>query len=526
MDDDNAPKATAGMDYAHLHLSNLHFAARDIRYSADTISGQITNGAFAERSGFTLQQLKTTFQYTNQGAYLKDLLVQTPGTKLERNIEVSYPSLDVLQKNISLLKLNMDIQNSQVQVKDILSFVPDLRTQPAFSNPQATWYINSKVKGSVNDLRIASFRLKGMQQTNIELSGYIKGLPDMKNWKPTWPLKILAAAPKTCAHSCRPAPCPTISPSLLNSTCRAASTEPKNLAADLLLNTTLGTATVKGTVQNPADSNNIGYDAVVTTQSFDLKQLLQQPDLGLLTMNVTVKGKGRVPKTMNATVDGHIAQAQYKGYTYRDFRMNGQIAQQQFKLNAAIQNEPIHFTLDASGNLASTWPSIKMHVVIDSINTQALHLTDDPILYRGKIDADFPSTHIDSLQGHLLVTRNLLVLGERRIETDTLEVFADLNDSGQVIRVNSEVLTAQLWGQYHLTELGTVMQRSLQKYFSNAPDSLTSLPPYDFWVKATLVNKPLLQVLAPDLKRMDPVILDGHFTSNGGINASLQAPWW
>jgi hypothetical protein len=525
MDDDNAPKATAGMDYAHLNLSNLHFTANDIRYSTDTISGQITKGAFAEQSGFTLQQLHTTFQYTSQGAYLKDLLVQTPGTQLQRNIEVSYPSLDAMQKNMSLLKLNMDVQNSKVQVKDILTFVPDLRKQPAFSNPQATWYINSKVNGSVNDLRIASFRLKGMQQTNVELSGYIKGLPDMKKLEANLAIKDISSSAKDL-RSFLPAgtlPGNITIPSQFNLSGRINGTE-RNLAADLLLNTTLGTATIKGTVQNPADSNNIGYDAVVTTQSFDLKQLLQQPDLGLLTMNVTVKGKGRVPKTMDATVDGHIAQAQYKGYTYRNFRLNGQIAQQQFTLNAGIQNDPINFTLDASGNLGNTWPSIKMHAVIDSINTQALHLTDDPILYRGRIDADFPSTNIDSLQGHLLITRNLLVMGERRIETDSLEVMADINDSGQVIRLNSEVLTAHLWGQYHLTELGTVMQRSLQKYFSNAPDSLTNLSPYDFWVNATLVNRPLLQAFAPDLKRMDPVLLDGHFTSNGGINASLQAP--
>lgn len=525
MDDDNAPKARTGMDYSHLDLKDLSVGATDIRYSTDTISGQITEGSFTEQSGFVLRKLQTTFQYTAKGAYLHNLLVETPGTRLERSIDVAYPSLDALQKNISLLQLNMDVRNSQVQVKDILTFAPDLRSQPAFSNPNATWYINSQVKGSVNDLQITSLRLKGLQQTNVEMAGTIKGLPDMKKLAANLVIKDISSSAKD-VRSLLPAgtlPDNITIPSQFNLSGKVNGTE-KNLAADLLLNTTLGTATFKGTIQNPADSNNIGYDAVVTTQSFDLKQLLQQPDLGLLTLEVSAKGRGRVPKTMDATIDGKIALAAYKGYTYRDLKVNGQIARQQFTVKAGIQNVPIHFALDASGSLAGAYPAIKLHAQVDSINTKALHLTEDLILYRGNIDADFPVLNIDSLQGRLLVTKNLLVMGERRIETDTVEVVAALTDSGKVIRLNSEVLTAQLWGQYRLTELGTVMQRSVQKYFSNATDSLTALPPYDFRVNATFINRPLLQGFLPDLKKMDPVTLIGHFTSNGGLNASLKAP--
>lgn len=525
MDDDNAPKAKQGMDYAHLDLRDLTFAAKDISYSTDTISGQVTEGKFTERSGFTLNKLETEFQYTARGAYLHDLLVETPGTKLERSIDVSYPSLDALQKDISQLRLIMDIQNSKVQVKDILTFAPDLRTQPAFSNPQATWFIHSQVSGSVNDLRITSLHLKGLQQTNVELAGYIRGLPDMKKMQANLVIKDISSSAKDIQMLLPRGTIPDniTFPSQFNISGKVNGTE-KHLAADLLLNTTLGSASFKGTVKNPADSNKIGYDAVVTTRSFDLKQLLKQPDLGLLTMDVTVKGTGRNPKTMDAMVDGRIAVAEYKGYAYRDLQLKGKIAQQQFTVNAGIQNAPIHIALDASGSLAGAYPAIKLHAVVDSIKTQALHLTTDNIIYRGNIEADFPIMNIDSLQGRLLVTKNLLVMGEQRIATDTLEVVANLTDTGKVLRLNSEVLRAQLWGQYNLTELGTVMQRSLQQYFSNAGDSLTALAPYDFRIRARLIHRPLLQGLVPDLKRMEPAILNGHFTSNGGLDATLRAP--
>ncbi len=525
MDDDNAPKAKQGMDYAHLHLRDLNFAASDIRYSSDTISGQITEGNFTEQSGFKLNTLETEFQYTAKGAYLHDLLVETPGTRLERSIEVSYPSLDALKRDISQLRLNMDVRNSKVQVKDILTFAPDLKAQPAFANPQATWTLNSQVSGTVKDLRIASFRLKGLQQTNVEVAGYIRGLPDMKQLQADLVIKDISSSKRDVLGLLPKGSIPDniTFPSQFNISGKLKGTE-QHLIADLLLNTTLGTATVKGWVRNPADSNRIQYDAAVTTRSFDLKQLLNQPDLGLLTMDVTVKGTGYNPKTMDASADGSIAVAEYKGYTYRDFKFNGSIAEQVFKVNAGIKNEPIHISLDASGSMAGAYPAIKLNAVVDSINTQALHLTTDLIKYRGVIDADFPVLNIDSLDGRLLVTKNLLVMGDQRIETDTLEVVAALTDTGKVIRLNSEIVMAQLWGQYKLTEMGGIVQRSVQKYFTNASDSLTALAPYDFKIRARVIHRPLLEGFVPALKRMEPLFLNGHFTSNGGLNVNLRAP--
>ncbi|WP_276483792.1 translocation/assembly module TamB domain-containing protein [Paraflavitalea pollutisoli] len=526
MDDDNAPKAPKGMDYAHLDLNELNFAAEDIYYGNDTISGAVTEGRFKEKSGFTLVKLETEFQYTAKGAYLHDLVVQTPGTQLSRSLDVSYPSLEALQKDIGQLKLDMDIRDSKVQVKDILTFAPFLAEQPAFANPQATWFINSRLNGSVSDLRIASLRVKGMQQTNLDLAGNIKGLPDMKKLQANLTIRDISSSARD-VNSLLPKgtiPNNITIPSQFNLSGKIAGNE-KNLQTDLVINTTLGTATLKGNVQNPADSINLGYDLVLTAQSFDLKTLLKQPDLGLLSLQVKAKGKGRVFKTMQSNIDGLVTVADYKGYRYHDFKLTGEIAQQVFKVNAGIQNEPIHLNIDASGSLAGAYPAVKVVAVVDSIKTAPLHLTTDNIQYRGVIDADFPLLNIDSLEGRLLVTKNLLVMGDRRIETDSLEVLAAHRpDSGQVIKLTSEIARVRLWGKYHLTELGSVVQRSIQKYYNNAPDSLTQLPPYDFQVRAVVFKGPLMEAFAPDIKQLEPVRLDGHFTSDEGIDATLKAP--
>ena len=73
--------------------------------------------------------------YANNQAYLKSLLLKTPGTQLKRSLVLQYASLDELAKHFERTVFDIDVADSYVQVKDILLFAPQLRSQPALKNP-------------------------------------------------------------------------------------------------------------------------------------------------------------------------------------------------------------------------------------------------------------------------------------------------------------------------------------------------------------------------------------------------------
>jgi hypothetical protein len=133
-----------------------------------------------EKSGFILNKFQANVTYTDKGASLQNILIQTPGSEIKRSAVVRYPSLAAIQKEMRLLEMDINIDNSYLQVKDILTFVPTLSSQPAFRNPSAKLYVNTRLRGSLSRLVIDHFRLRGLRNTNIDMSGTINNAMDAK----------------------------------------------------------------------------------------------------------------------------------------------------------------------------------------------------------------------------------------------------------------------------------------------------------------------------------------------------------
>jgi hypothetical protein len=523
-DNDQSPRTNQGMDYMHLDVKNFILGGRDIYYNADSIAGTITKGSFTEKD-FRLNKLQTSFAYTGKQAFLKDLLLETPGTRLERDMAIRYDSIGALSKDIGKMQLSLDVRESRVLVKDVLTFAPMLRTTPGFTTPNATWYLNGKMKGAVNNLRIDNLKIKGFSNTNVDLSGTLKGLPDIKKLAANLTIRNISSSDKDILSILPPNTLPDNIK--LPANMRLAGTfngTYANMLTDLRLQTSLGDASVKGMIRHPDDEYKLKYDVAVTTNSLDLQQLLKQPDLGKVTLHLTAAGSGRNPKTMVTMIKGTIDSAGYKGYVYRNFTIDGSMDNQQFKVLAGIQNEPIHFSLDADGSFAGEWPAGKFNLMIDSLKPAALHFTDRNIIYRGQLSGDFKSTNPDSLDGNLYITRSLLVDSATRFSIDTISLVAAVTDTGKVIALNSPLIDAKMYGRFKLTEAGNIFQKSIDPYFNIVPDSVKLDTNYDFRIAATIGNFNQWKILAPELKQLDTVKLDGHFSGNGEIQASFTAP--
>lgn len=180
-DDNTQPRLSRGMDFAHLNLQDLVLHADNFLFHNDTIAANIVETSMKEKSGFVLNKFQTNVTYTNQGASLQNLLIQTPGSEIKRSAVIRYPSLAAIQKEMGLLEMDIDIDNSFLQVKDILTFVPTLASQPAFRNPSAKIYFDSRLKGTLNRLEIQEFKFRGLSNTSLDLSGVVGNAMDAKN---------------------------------------------------------------------------------------------------------------------------------------------------------------------------------------------------------------------------------------------------------------------------------------------------------------------------------------------------------
>lgn len=525
-DDSSAPKVVSGMDYMHLGIQDLSLNAQNVQYSLDTILATVNSARMKEKSGFVLDNLATDFLYEPHGIFFYNLLLQTPGSEVKNRAYITYPSIDAIKKNPGELGIFLDLQNSKISMKDLWTFVPQIKSQTSSLSPNSTLYIDAKVTGKVSALNLQKVILRGFTTTDINVNGVLKGMPDVKkmyadlniNKLQTSRHDILSLLPKNTLPS-------NISLPMALNAHGVVRGDMNNLYTDLSINSTSGGTQLKGTLKNITDKNKASYDVTLKTRNLQLGALSQNAQLGVLTTDVTAKGHGYDPQTANATFDGSISTITLNNYTYHNIKAEGNIANKNYQFTASLHDPNLSTNIKASGIFAAKYPSLDLNATVDSIKTQPLHFTSQPLIYHGKIAAHFTNLDPDHLNGTLNVTHSVLVNNGDRITMDSVAVIAQNSTANQSLIVKTDFLTASINGEYKLTQMADVFQQLIDPYFSLSKTKNTAkVDPYHFTITAAVIDNAALHAFMPQITQLQPIAFRGTFATDSSWNVYLKSP--
>jgi len=503
-DDDSQKRQKKGMDYYHLAVKGLALSADNFTYSADSISGHISRGLLSEQSGFRLDQLQTRFFYSGRRVWLKDLLVRTPGTLLQRAAAMEYDSVMGIVKHPARTRLDIDLVNSRVQVKDILYFAPFLASQPAFAKPNSIWYIDARTTGTLDVLTIQRLRFSGMRDLRLDVAGKLLHPMDTSRISADLDIRELSGSRDALVGLLPKG----VLPDNIDIPARwdlrgkvAGSME--GFQSDLVLNTSSGMLRLKGYVRQFRSKDNAAYDLVLDTKGLDLGKILKDSAYGTVTANFTVKGKGLDQRTANANFSGRVQSAVYRRYTYEGFAIDGSLADQHAELKSSINSTAVHFELSASAELSRKFPALKLDWQVDTVDLFALHLQKDTMAFRGHVHADFADTNPDSLQGDLKLYGVGFTHGVQHLSTDTISLMASRENDVQDILFRSEMADIDWKGRYRLTETGVALQHVINQYYRINGFKDTAFTAQDWTMTMHLRASPLVLAMMPSLKNTD-----------------------
>lgn len=512
--DNNAQKAAAkGIDFMHLDIQDLTVDADNIYYSPTTISGKINQFAFKEKSGIAIKNFHTQFLYGQKESFLKDLLLETQNTVLRNYIDVKYPSIASISNNLGQLEINANLVHSKLAFQDVLAFVPTLADTPPFKgNPNDVLKIDGKVSGKVNDLTIQNLNITGLGQTKIAVSAHLKGLPDVNKAYFDFDIKEFSTTGKDIMSL---APAGTIPSSIrvpdnlaLKGTFKGSI---KNFKTNLALSSSYGNIKAIASMANGGKS----YSADIKMDNFNVGRLIkQEKTVGRLTLTAKVSGSGTTLKSANAKFQANVVRADVKGYVYRDLVFNGTAHNGVITANARMKDPNINFALDAKVNMNNKYPAVQGTLNIDSANLQKLNFTTSELRLHGKIVADISTANPDYLNGTISVNNLLVVQKGQRIILDSLSIASTANADSSTLKINSPFLTARMAGKYKLTEVATALESTINRYYKLGKVSAINYSPQKFTFHATITKSPFITQFVPELKRLDPVVLDGHFNSS------------
>lgn len=515
-DNFNTPRASRGMDYAHLDIKGLTLDAANLTVSPTAYSGDIAKLAMTEQSGFVLKNLRTNFFYNEKGAYLKNLLLETDKTILRNEIGVAWPSLASLSTPLGLgqMLIKADLNNCALSFKDILTFVPTLAAAPPFKgNETAVFRLNAQLKGYLKDLDIPNLELSGLSNTALKISGRIKGLPD--GAKAFYNLNI-ATLRTSQSDLNRLLPAGTLPPTIRI---------PETIAVKGIFvgamdafNTKLDIATSRGTAAVAGVMRGMGksYNLTVGAGNLDLGYILkQEANIGRVTLRVAANGSGFDPKTMVASVKGNVIAAEAKGYRYTNLNLDAKLNKGNITAVANMRDPNLNFDLDATALMKGDFSAVKMDLQLDSVNLQALKLYKDELKIHGHITADLASTNPDALDGTVRIN-DLIVSnkGQRYAAYDTIAIDAFAGEDGsRTINLKAEAISMNLNGQYKLTEIAPAVQSTINRYYQLPGYKPVPFAPQTWALNLAVHPTPMLFAFVPAMKGSDSITAAINFNS-------------
>lgn len=523
--DNNAQKPIAkGLDFGHMDIRNLNADAENIAYTPDTISGKINTFTFSEKSGLNIKKFHTSFLYGPKSAYLNDLLVETPQTLLQNQVQVSYPSIASLSTNPGQLFINANLNGSRLGLKDVLLLMPSMATMDPFKRaPNAVFKIDGRVVGKVNDLRIPNLEVSGLSKTHIKASAIIRGLPDMK--KAYFDLTIndfnTSNADINKLVSAGVIPSSVSIPSNLNlkGTFKGSM---YNFNTNMLLRSSDGAVDLNATMKNGGSKEAAAYTANIKANNLNVGALTKQPQMvGNVTLTASISGTGLDPKKANLTFNGDVVKANIKGYTYQNLNLSGTAHNGDYAAKASLKDPNISFSLVGKADMNKQYPSVNATLLVDSINLQKLNFSQGEMRFHGKIVADVPTADPNYLNAKIQATDLLINVGNRVIKSDTISLVSTANADSSTLRLKAPMLNAHMAGKYKLTEIGPAFQDLIDKYFNGDKEKATAktkatYSPQQFAFDIRVVKTPVSAQFFPSLKTLDPINITGHFDSSTG----------
>lgn len=504
-----------GMDYNHLDVTNFTLLAANLLYTADSSRASLRRLTFQEQSGFDLRQLKTDAVYTDHGASLDHLLLQTGNSRLSKKLAISYSSIDALAASPGKMGIDVVIDSAVINMKDVYYFQPDLAKNKYFSglNDQPV-YLQGVVKGTLNDLAIDSLFLKAARSPSLHLDAHLANIMDPDNAKFDVRLRQLVTGRKDL-QSLLPA-------ELLPETVRIPDRlslagnykgSLQSFTSDMKLKSTDGNGKINAMIKDLSDSVNASYDLEVTLNKMRLDRLLKNDTLyGPVSLNANIKGRGLTVKNMQADLNGSIAQAVLMGYNYKNLLLEGHIDNKKGEITAQMKDPNLDFLLVSRADFSDSIPAIKLELNLKNADLYALNMSQDSMKLQGKVNANIPQLDINKPNGKIAFNDWNIIYKNQNIHIDSMGLNATSTDTLKTLQLRSPVARADIFGDYKLDETADLMQ-----YFKNAflgVDStamvdIDTLSDWNMHIEIQLLQSKLWQQFLPELAQFNGAKVKG-----------------
>ncbi len=504
-----------GMDYSHMDIDNINFVAHNAVFKTDTILASIQRMEARDHSGAEIEKLSGDFLLTPRVASLKDLVLETPKSRISDSLSMEYGTFNAFKNFETEVVLNAWLDNTQISMDDLALFVPGADVL------NGKVVLNGHLYGRISNLRGRDLDLRFGRNSRLLGRFDVNGLPDPNESFVEFQLEELKT---TMAEVKALMPGLSLPSSLHHLGSIQASGEFIGFTRDFVafgqVNTAIGSVKSDLNLKVEPEREQVTYSGTLDLVDFDLGVWTQQPEwLGAATVRSSVQGTGNSVgfglANLDALLQANVASLFLRGYQYTNLEFDGRMQEGFFEGSLESADPNFDQTFEGTIDFREDSPVFAFRSDVRNLNFYALGLSPDSLSMQGNLSLDLVGDNIDSILGLGGVYNLRLQDADREYSLDTLELRATEEGGQRSLVLESDIFMASFEGDFVLSRLPDAIRLMLNDYFPRADFALdVPVPDQDLRFNIEIEDsRNFLQLFDPKLGQVENVAIWGELFS-------------
>jgi hypothetical protein len=511
-------------DPKDVDFTKLSASLTNFKIYGPEVTTAIDKMSFKDHRGVFVTNINADFAYTKKCIKINNLDLETKNSNLKGDVVLNYVIED-FSDFTNKVRFNVAIQSASLGSNDIRCFYKELGRNQHF-------YVKTKIKGTLNDLRLTNLRLFDSQKSKITGAIHFKNLFPKKNQKfyMNGKFKELSSSYKNLV---------VLLPNVLGkklpdflsrlgtfSLVGDTQLTSNALDAEFTMLTQLGKMHSNIKMNNFDSTEKANYAGNVVLEEFDLGTLFGEKTLRKVSLDIDVVGQGFLEKYLNMNIKGAISKIDFNNYNYSNVAVNGVFNKAIYEGEVLINDPNLNMDFDGIVDLRQRESQYDFHIKVDNADFHRLKLIKDPISqFKGDITVQVFGNSLENLQG------NVHILQTSYKNSKDTYVFEDFTinsnfDSNKVRTINlhsPDIADGEIVGKFEFKQLKNLIANSLGSLYANFKPSRVKkgqFLKFDF----TIYNK-IVELLYPEIAIGSNANIKGNLNSdNNEFKLNFNSP--
>ena len=496
-----------------LDFTKLNASVTDFKIYGPDVTTMINKMSFLDFRGLYVKNLSSKFSYSKKNIKLENLDLLTKESTLKGTVLLKY-KIEDFSNFTDKVQFDIKLDAASIASNDIRYFYKELGRNQHF-------YTKASIKGTLNDLKFKNLELVDDRKTQINGDINFKNLFAKKGQKFSMYAKfdkltssyddLIVILPNILGNKL---------PTSLKKLGRFTASGTSNVSttaveADFSMITALGKVTSNLAIQNIDVIDKASYLGNVILENFDVGTLFDQKELGSISLNIDVDGKGFKREFLNTAIKGDISQMDYKNYNYTNIVVNGTLKSPNYKGQITVNDPNLTMTFDGLLDLSKKDSRYDFHINVENADLNKLKLIKDSVsVFKGDVVVEASGNNIENFQGNVYINKTSYQNTKGIYNFDDFTIISSFDENRiRTITVNSpDIVEGEIVGKYEFNQLENLVKNSLGSLYTNFKPSKVKKGQF-LKFNFSIYNK-IIEIFYPDISIGSNTIIKGNINSD------------